>query len=88
MPSRKLHKNASTCHRCGQPVIWATTEAGLNQALDPTPNPAGSVLAYNDVHGWRARSVSSAGDSPRHPLARIYMPHEATCRGPKQLTTV
>jgi hypothetical protein len=82
---RKVHKNAPTCERCRQVLIWAITEAGHRQPLDPESNPDGSVLAYRDAQGcWRARSLASAGDAPRHPLERIYMPHQATCKGPVQ----
>ncbi|WP_344952429.1 hypothetical protein [Actinomadura miaoliensis] len=73
------------CEACGQRIIWARTLAARWQALDPEPNPDGSVLAYRDHWGeYRARSVQSAADGPRHPLERVYMPHAATCNGPHQ----
>lgn len=87
MPSPKFRTSASFCDACGERIIWATTQSGAHQALDFQSNPRGSVMAYQDVDGWHARSTAT-GTDPRHPLERVYMPHEATCRGPKQLTTV
>lgn len=79
---RRPHRRAPTCDLCGQPILWATTVAGYRQPLDPDPTEAGSVLAYKDAHGvMRSRALPTAGDrSLWHPLERIYMPHQATCR--------
>ncbi|WP_141576185.1 hypothetical protein [Actinomadura sp. WMMA1423] len=66
-------------------MIFALTEAGARQPLDPEPHPDGNVLAFNDALGvWRARSVASADPAARHPLEKTFMPHFATCKGPAQ----
>lgn len=80
MSARRSHTDAAFCDCCGNRIIWATTEAGKRQALDPHPNALGSVIAYHDVAGWQARSVAT-GLERRHPLEKTYMPHAATCTG-------
>ncbi|MCP9947193.1 hypothetical protein [Actinomadura madurae] len=68
-------------------MIFALTESGAYQPLDPEPNPAGNVLAFRDGMGtWRARSVAALDQDggSRHPLEKTYMPHFATCKGPAQ----
>ncbi|MBA9006001.1 hypothetical protein [Thermomonospora cellulosilytica] len=79
---RRPHRSAPTCDLCGEPILWATTQAGYRQPLDPTPNAKGSVLAYKDHHGvLRSRAVSTAGPRQNwHPLEKVYMPHQATCQ--------
>ncbi|MFE9099907.1 hypothetical protein [Actinomadura geliboluensis] len=66
-------------------MIFALTETGAYQPLDPEPNPDGNVLAHRDGLGtWRARSRASVPDDARHPLDRVFMPHFATCKAPRQ----
>ena len=63
---------------CSRPVIWAVTEAGRRQALNPEPDEAGNVAAYRDATGtWRARTLTG-GARPAPPEKR-YMPHAAVC---------
>lgn len=79
------HRRAPACRACGQPVIFALTESGARQPLDPDPNPDGNVLAFQDALGaWRVRSLASVEPASRHPLEKPYMPHFATCKGPAQ----
>lgn len=67
-----------TCHDCGAPVRWATTEAGKSQALNPEPDPAGNVAGrLGEGPGWWARVPTA--DRPWHPGERRFMPHAATC---------
>ncbi|NEA21560.1 hypothetical protein [Actinomadura bangladeshensis] len=68
-------------------MIFALTEAGAYQPLDPVPRDDGNVLAHRDGMGtWRARSITALDEdgAPRHPLEKRYMPHFATCKGPRQ----
>jgi hypothetical protein len=83
---RRGHRRAPACRLCGQPVIFALTEAGAYQPLNPGPDEEGNVLAYRDGMGtWRARSLTALTDgAPRHPLEKTFMPHFATCKGPAQ----
>lgn len=78
-PRRVSQRYLSLCPaRCGSPIIWAVTEAGRRQALNPEPDPAGNVAAYRTGSGtWQARSLK-AGELPaRH--EKRYMPHAAQC---------
>ncbi|MEV5710096.1 hypothetical protein [Actinoallomurus sp. NPDC052274] len=81
MTKPRPHRHTPTCSECGEPIIWAITQAGAKQPLNPRPDLDGSVLAYKDALGaWRSRSLSAiSDDTPRHPLERPYMPHAATC---------
>lgn len=73
-----------SCPDCQQRVIWARTVAGENQALEPTADDKGNVLAYRDEAGqWYARSVS-ATSAPALGHEQLYMPHKARCPGPRQ----
>lgn len=82
MGSRKLRTTASFCEACGERIIWAATQAGARQALNPLPNSHGSVMAFHDANGtWQARSTAT-GTERRHPLEKTYMPHTATCVPP------
>ncbi|TDD37830.1 hypothetical protein E1287_07155 [Actinomadura sp. KC06] len=83
--AHRRHRNAPACRLCSQPVIFALTESGAYQPLDPEPNPKGNVLAFKDALGaWRARSLASVEGDARHPLEKTFMPHFATCKGPAQ----
>lgn len=70
------------CRDCGEPVIRARTEHLKWQLLNPVPDPAGNVHAYQaNGNNWYARSVP-----PRTPAAlpdQLYMPHAATCNTEK-----
>ena len=67
----------SFCPDCGEPVIRARTEAMSWQLLNPHPDPAGNVHAYNDGRGnWFARTVAPGTPAAGHD--RLMMPHYAT----------
>jgi hypothetical protein len=69
-----------TCRDCHERVIFARTEALKWQALNPEPNPAGNVHAYEVGPGnWLARSVGPG--TPAVPPDFLMMPHAATCAG-------
>ncbi|MCW2899997.1 MAG: hypothetical protein JWO67_2262 [Streptosporangiaceae bacterium] len=64
---------------CKERVLYARTERGANQILNPVPDDKGNVAAHKDVHGlWRARHAP-ADERVAAPEKR-YMPHMATCR--------
>jgi hypothetical protein len=68
-----------TCEHCHERILWATTVAGRSQALNPDPDPSGSVWAYRDAIG---RLQARAATSPARHLEKLHMPHAATCPGP------
>ncbi|MFV2172279.1 hypothetical protein ACFHW2_12155 [Actinomadura sp. LOL_016] len=79
------HGRYPTCEACGESVIFAITRAGNRQPLNPAPDPDGNVLAYRDGTGtWRARSLASTREVPAYGHEKTYMPHFATCEGPRQ----
>jgi hypothetical protein len=63
---------------CGTAIVWAVTEAGRRQALNPEPDEAGNVAAYRDgMNTWRARTLKDGEDPWAH--EKRYMPHAAVC---------
>jgi hypothetical protein len=74
-----IPRDARTCPACRvAPVVWAVTEAGKRQALNPEPDPDGNVAAYRDGLGaWRARTLT--GDQQPYSHEKRYMPHAAVC---------
>lgn len=64
---------------CRERVLYARTERGANQILNPVPDDEGNVAAHKDVHGvWRARHAPL--DERVAPPEKRYMPHMATCK--------
>jgi hypothetical protein len=71
------------CRDCGERVIFARTEALAWQPLNPEPDPAGNVHAYDDGRGnWLARSCEPGREAA--PPDRLMMPHAATCAGKRK----
>lgn len=79
MPSGRPLGMNWRCPDCKLPVIRARTEAMSWQLLDPVPNDAGNVHAYQANGNWHARSVPPR--TPAVPPDALYMPHKATCPG-------
>lgn len=65
---------------CGRLVLWAVTERGRRQALDPKPVADGPVAAYRvGARSWRARSLVAEGALPCAPYEDRFVPHVVTC---------
>lgn len=91
----RLHQRESAvsrrlagCRRCGNPVlfvrVWSLDDAprrGATRApLNPAPDPAGN-WAVTGVTEMKGRALKK-GEDPLADEVR-YMPHQATCTGPK-----
>jgi len=64
-----------TCRGCRQPIRWAHTyPEGQAVALDPQPDPTGSLTYVVTDHGWRVRDVR-ADDAG----AQRWQPHARAC---------
>jgi hypothetical protein len=64
--------------RCGQRLIWATTEAGNRMPINAEPDPDGNVALWQDVHqAWQVRVVTPS--QPRRPGEVLHRPHHSTC---------
>jgi hypothetical protein len=66
-----------TCRGCRQPIRWAHTyPGGQPVALDPRPDPAGSLTFVVTDRGWRVRDVRP-GDTD--PAGGRWQPHARAC---------
>jgi hypothetical protein len=72
-------RNCSACHR---PVKWALTVNSKYLPLDPDPDPAGNQAVHYD-HTSTLRTRQLGKDQQPYAYERLYMPHVATCTGPK-----
>lgn len=65
----------ATCRGCRQPIRWAHTyPGGQPVALDPQPDPAGSLTYVVTDRGWRVRDVRAADVAVQR-----WRPHARVC---------
>lgn len=67
------------CPRCGRPIRWVLTGTGRRIAIDPEPDPAGTVIRVEDPSDGTVRARILTGvEMPAQETAWIR--HEAICR--------
>lgn len=76
----KGHRYGGTCRA---PILWAVTEAGETQPIDPDPDPRGHIIVEQHADGQVRSRVETMLDEIRETregrTAVRYMPHHATC---------
>ena len=70
------------CHDCQQRVRWCLTEGARRMPVDPEPNPAGNLVRAGTLNGTPIVHVVTKDEEVPAGEPR-YMPHFATCTGPR-----
>lgn len=71
----------STCDSCGDPIIWAVTEAGKRMPVDVEPTETGNLILSGQGQILTVTVVSKTG---RYPGQKLNTSHFATCKHAKR----